>query len=174
VSPVETDTIFITGTVGVGKTTVTGTLSVIEPATHAVIDLDEIRRLSPAPESDRFSHELELQNLRSMVVNFRRSGAERFILAGVIENRSEIARYTDALESSGMFVCRLVAREEVVVEKLERRHTHDPAGLAWHHKRAAELQRILEDAAVDNLVLDASEATAGELAVTIRRAAGWG
>ncbi|MEW1948118.1 hypothetical protein AB0280_02630 [Pseudarthrobacter sp902506025] len=46
--------------------------------------------------------------------NYRAAGAKRFILAGVIESEAEIPRYVAALGSARMFVCRLVARPEVL------------------------------------------------------------
>jgi chloramphenicol 3-O-phosphotransferase len=170
---VQVDSVFVNGTVGVGKTTLAAALSAIESVAHAVIDLDEIRRLSPAPTSDRFNHELELVNLRSLARNFRRAGAQRFIVAGVVEERSEIDRYVDALGSTGMFVCRLVASPDVLEDRLARRHEGDPEGLEWHRARAGELTRILDDSALDDLVVDTSETSVAELARVVRRATGW-
>jgi hypothetical protein len=43
------DSIFVNGTVGVGKSTLANALSAAETESHAVIYLDAIRRLSPAP-----------------------------------------------------------------------------------------------------------------------------
>jgi len=168
------DSIFVNGTVGVGKTTLASALSAIEPVTHAVIDLDDIRRLSPAPETDRFTHEIELENLRSLAANFRRAGARRFIIAGVIENRAEIVRYIEALGSRSMFICRLVASPAVISSRLTLRHATDPEAHTWHQARAIELESILAAAGVDDLVLDSTSVTATELAATTRRAAGWG
>jgi chloramphenicol 3-O-phosphotransferase len=167
------DGIFINGTVGAGKTTVAAALSAIESTTHAVVDLDEIRRLSTSPASDRFNHELELRNLRGLAANYRRAGAQRFILAGVIEERAEIARYVDALGTNGIFFCRLVAGLDILSDRLARRHEGDPAGLTWHLGRVTELAQILDAAAFDDLVLDSSAAAPAELARTVRRAAGW-
>jgi chloramphenicol 3-O-phosphotransferase len=169
----QVDSVFVNGTVGVGKTTLAAELSAIEEVPHAVVDLDAIRQLSPPPESDRFNHELELQNLRSLAANFRRAGAQRFIIAGVIEERSEIDRYVDALGSTGMFICRLVASPDVLAGRLSRRHDGDPEGLEWHLARAGNLTNILDGSALDDLVLDSSESSATELARVVRRAAGW-
>ena len=105
--------------------------------------------------------------------NFRRAGAERFILAGVIEDRAEIVRYLDALGSDGMLICRLVARAEVLSDRLSRRHETDPGALAWHRRRVGELTEILDAAAVDDLILDSSDTVASELARSVRRAAAW-
>ncbi|TBN58337.1 hypothetical protein EYE40_13565 [Glaciihabitans arcticus] len=165
------DTIFINGTVGVGKTTLAEALSELETEPHAIIDLDAIRRLYPAPPDDPFRHELELENLAAIAVNYRRAGAERFIVAGVIEEADEVRRYVAALRSTGVFVCRLVARPDVLEARIRRRHADDPDGMTWHLTRAGELAKILEEEALDDLVLDASDASPVTLANDVRRAA---
>ncbi|WP_309619606.1 AAA family ATPase [Salinibacterium sp.] len=182
---IQQDAIFLNGTVGVGKSTLAAALSASETSVHAVIDLDDIRRLSPAPEGDRFNHELALANLRSVVVNYRRAGAVRFIVAGVIEKRAEVARYREALGVERMFICRLVASKEVVAERLVRRHRADSSGradlsgradasgLAWHLARADELGEILRINAVEHLLLDSTFMSPRDVAVTVRDAAGW-
>lgn len=167
------DSIFVNGTVGVGKSTLADALSAAERVSHAVIDLDAVRRLSPSPRSDRFNHELELLNLQSLTDNYRAAGAKRFIVAGVIEAEAEIARYVDALSSEGMLMCRLVARSDVLESRLRFRHRNDPEGLLWHLERVGELSNILEAADIDDLVLDSSDIPASELATAVRRAARW-
>lgn len=170
------DSIFLNGTVGVGKTTVAEALGELEAANgraHAVIDLDQIRRCWPAPDGDPFGHEVELANLRDLVANYRVFGAEHFIVAGVIEDAAEIPRYEAALKSSGLLICRLEADAEVIEGRLTRRHADDPEGLEWHREWAEELAGILVEAALDGLVLDASTRTPRELAATIAAAAGW-
>lgn len=167
------DSIFVNGTVGAGKSALADALSAAEGEAHAVIDLDGIRRLRPAPSSDRFNHELELLNLQSLANNYRAAGAKRFIIAGVLESEAEIPRYIEALRSDGMLVCRLVARSDVLESRLRFRHRDDPVGLIWHLDRVGELTNILEAADIDDLVLDSSDTPAVDLAVAIRRAAGW-
>jgi hypothetical protein len=168
------DSIFVNGTVGSGKTTLAYAVSALETSrTHAVVDLDEIRRIRPAPAADRFAHEIELRNLRSVATNYREAGAERFIVAGVLEREADIGRYLDALGSDRMFICRLTATPRIVEERLARRHEGDPTGLAWHLDRAVELARILGTARFDDMVLDSSGAEPSRLAVEVRMAAGW-
>jgi len=167
------DCVFLNGTVGAGKSAVADALSAAEPLTHAVVDLDEIRRLTPSPADDRFNRELELVNLRSLAVNYRAAGAQRFILAGVIEQRREVQRYVEALGSTGMLVCRLTARPDVLERRLRSRHRDDPSGLAWHLSRTGELAEILRLEALDDLVLDTSDRGAVEVAREVRAAAGW-
>lgn len=169
------DAVFLNGTVGSGKSTVADALSVlVEDRAHAVVDLDELRRLRPASSADPFHHEVELANLASLASNYRAAGAEAFIIAGVVEERAEVARYVDALGSGGMLLCQLVASPEVLSRRLRARHADDPDGLRWHLARAGELAQVLQVSAADDLVLDSSRSTPAELAETIRRAAGWG
>jgi chloramphenicol 3-O-phosphotransferase len=167
------DCVFLNGTVGVGKSTVADAISAIEPGPHAVVDLDQLRRLHPAPRADVFNHELELRNLLALAANYREAGARRFILAGVIEEPAEVPRYVEALAAEGMLVCRLVAEPAVVERRLRSRHADDPEGLEWHLHRAGELAGILEAAALDVVVVDTTVAAPQEVARRVREAAGW-
>ena len=90
------ENLLITGTVGVGKTTVAeavGRLREERSVPHAVVDLDQIRLLWPSPDADRFNLAVELRNLASLARNYREAGAQRLIMAGVTERRSDLARY---------------------------------------------------------------------------------
>lgn len=170
------DAVFINGTVGVGKTSAGEALSALQAEAghpHAFIDVDTVVRLWPSPVDDRFQHELELENIRDLATNYRKAGAHQLILAGVIEDRHEIPRYVMALGVDRMFVCRLTADAAVVDARLARRHVNDPSGLVWHLHRNRELAKILEHAALDNLVIDTTVLTPTQTAVAIQDAAAW-
>ncbi len=167
------DAIFINGTVGAGKTTVAHAIGAMESGPHAVIDLDAIRTFGPSSEEDPFNHELELANLKSLSDNYRKAGATRFVLAGVIEDATDIPRYVSALGSRGLFLCRLTASENALSDRLARRHQAEPDELAWHLARAPQLTRILGEQALDDIVIDSSERSPADLAAEIRSAAGW-
>ena len=167
------DSVFLNGTVGSGKTTLAGAISVVEMVPHAVIDLDEIRRFSPASAEDPFNHELELQNLASLTVNFRRAGAERFVVAGVIEDSGEVERYVQALGAQAMRVFRLIALPEVLSTRLRQRHSDNSAELAWHLNRAGRLTKILDRASIDEVPIDTDGLSPAQLAEFVRRQVGW-
>lgn len=167
------DCVFLNGTVGVGKSATADAISALETGPHAVVDLDQVRRLHPAPESDVFNHELELRNLRALAGNYRAAGARRFILAGVIERREEVARYRDALGVETMLVCRLTADPDVVAERLRVRHVDDAETRDWHLRRAGELAAILDRASLDDLVVDTTTAAPTDVAARVRGAADW-
>jgi len=167
------EAIFINGTVGAGKTTVAHAVGAMELGRHAVIDLDAIRQFGPSSGEDPFNHELELANLRCVSENYRKAGAVRFILAGVIEQAAEIPRYISAVGCRDLFVCRLTANESALRDRLARRHQAEPDELAWLLTRAPQLTRILDERAFDDLVIDSSERSPVDLAAEIRTAAGW-
>jgi len=170
------DSVFLNGTVGAGKSSVAEALSALEAKrdhNHAVIDLDHIRRAWPAPEGDRFNHELEIANLRALVVNYRRAGIKHFILAGVVEEVGEVARYEAALQSRGLLICRLEADPETLAKRLRLRHGSNLAELDWHLGRAGELAAILRAASIDHLTLDNSAGSSMATATIVQEKAGW-
>lgn len=169
----DVDSVFLNGTVGSGKTTVASALSAIETVPHAVIDLDAIRQLRPSPEGDPFNRELELVNLRSLASNFRRAGAQRFILAGVIEDANDVERYAQALESRRMTVVRLTASPLVLHARLVARHADDREALSWHTDRVGKLSQILDDSSIDQSQFDTSTHSPAQSAAAIRTWAGW-
>ncbi len=80
--------LLLMGTVGAGKTTTADAVGLhVEAASvpHAIIDLDEIRRMWPRPASDPFGSEIELRNVESLSANYVEAGADRLVLAGVCE-----------------------------------------------------------------------------------------
>ncbi|MFJ4654743.1 hypothetical protein ACIP5Y_26010 [Nocardia sp. NPDC088792] len=170
------DTVFLNGTVGVGKSTVAEAIAGLEEAAHtphAVIDLDFIRQYWPAPAHDPFNLELELANLAAMAANYRAAGAKRLILAGVIERPHDVSRYVEATNADGLMVARLTLDPAQAEERLRRRHAGDPEGLAWHLARFGELSAVLDAAALDDVVVDTSGLSPVDVARQVRRAAGW-
>ena len=170
------DTVFLNGTVGAGKSTIAAALSVLMTESgrhHAVIDLGHIRRAWPAPEGDRFNHELELLNLRDLVVNYRNAGIEHFILAGVVEQATEVPRFEAALRCRGLLLCRLDADGATLIRRLSLRHADNPTELDWHLRRAGELAAILQRAAIDHVVVDASGDAPMVTAREVMQKAGW-
>jgi chloramphenicol 3-O-phosphotransferase len=171
-----TDSVFLNGTVGAGKSSTADALQKFGKETgssQALIDLDQIRLKWPAPPGDPFNHELELVNLAALVSNYRNAGATRFVVAGVIEDAREIVRYEAALQSTGLFICRLVVSEATLAARLAKRHAGDQGEREWHLRRAGELSGILDAAAVDHLVIDTTNETPRDTALKVRDAIGW-
>ena len=152
----------VTGTVGVGKSTV-GFAVAESAAAHGVstafLDLDALSRLWPAQGGDPFRTELILANLSSIVGNYEAAGAELLVLAWVITEGGDLADLETAV-GSPVSAVRLVASGAVVEARLRTRHQGPEAnGLAWHLRRAPELAGIQENG-LNLPTIDASGAVA--------------
>lgn len=173
-----TTALLVTGTVGAGKTTtaeLVGRRLGEAGAANAVIDLDEIRRFWPMPAGDPFGVEIELANLSALADNYRRFGASRLVLAGVIETQAERA-LVQAAVGVPLTVCRLRLPLAVVRRRLAARHAEDAEVLTWHLDRAGVLEDILDRARVADLVVDVDGLGPAEAADRVLDAvsrAGW-
>lgn len=163
--------VFVNGTVGVGKTTAVDHVGdLLEEAGHpfTLVDLDALRRTWPPPEADPFHHALELANLEALLRNDLQPDDRTVVLAGVIEDASARRRYEQVL-GRPLVVVRLAARPEVVRDRIDARY-RDPAQhghLEWHQRRAPELARTLEQAALDDHVLDVSDLFPRDVAIAV-------
>ncbi|MEV6342910.1 adenylyl-sulfate kinase [Actinoplanes sp. NPDC051851] len=175
--PAETDVraLLITGTVGSGKTTTAAALGDLLAAAgiaNAVLDVDWLRRSWPSPPGDPFNRDLTLRNLRDVARNVIEAGALRLVLAGVIESRAERDDYRAAL-GVPLTVCRLHVPLATVHDRLTGRHTDDAAGLRWHLDRSRELDRVFDQADVEDVTVDATADSAREVARAVRAAVHW-
>ncbi|PPF58928.1 hypothetical protein C5C13_07235 [Clavibacter michiganensis] len=171
-----TDAVILTGTVGAGKTTTMHALGVLLAARgipHALVDMDAVSLLRPAPSTDPFQLELALRNLGDLSRNYREAGARVVVVAAVVEDALDLPRYAAALESRDPLVVRLSADPDAVLARLDARHDDDAAALAWHRARAPELAAIIDAAGLGGLAIDTTSRTPAEVAELIADRAGW-
>jgi chloramphenicol 3-O-phosphotransferase len=167
--------LLLNGTVGVGKTTVAeavGDLLREAGAPHGVIDVDALRHAWPAPPGDRFHLALGMRNLAAVAANHLAAGSDRLVAAGVVETQAERHAHEQAL-GVPVTVVRLRVQTRVLRARLEHRHADDPDSLAWHLRRAPELDAILDAATVDDHSLDVTTTTPAQAAAEIVRTLGW-
>ena len=160
--------LIVTGSVGVGKTTVASEISeLLEQAriAHAFVDLDALRWCYPRRPDDRFSVGLGMKNLAAVWSNFRERGATSLVVADVIESRAELDRYRAAIPGADIFVVRLSASLHTLADRLKRRELG--AGLAWHLQRAPELAAIMERNKVEDLLVATDGKTVTQIAEEI-------
>ncbi len=164
----------ITGPVGVGKTTVAGSISELLGSAglaHAFVDLDWLRWCYPSPTHDPFHMALGRRNLAAVWANYRAAGAERLILVDIVESRDEVARYEAAVPGAAIVVVRLQAALPTILRRLEGREAG--ASLAWHQQRAAELAAQMERDKVEDLLVDTEGKVAADIAREIVVRSGW-
>lgn len=164
----------ITGPVGVGKTAVAGEVSALlerADVPHAFVDVDSLRWSYPSPPGDRFRTALALRNLAAVWVNFRSEGAQRLVLADVVESRDELDGYRAAVPGARIVVVRLRAPAETLRARVAARE--QGSGRAWHLTRAAELAAQMDRDAVEDVLIETDGRPLGEIAREALARCGW-
>lgn len=158
----------ITGPIGVGKTTVAGEVSEqLDKAsiTHGFIDIDSLRWCYPRPLHDPFRIELAMKNLAAVWRNFQAVGAERLVLADVLETRNHLDYYRKAVPGAEILIVRLHATLSTLAEHVKQREIG--SALTRHLQRAAELTAIMERNQVEDVLIDIEGKTVATIAQEI-------
>jgi dephospho-CoA kinase len=164
--------LILSGTVGAGKSTILNEVhTLLERARvpHVCVDADALAMSWPARGA--FNQIAVLDNLRSVWANARAAGAERLVLACVVESREDLDAYRRAVPGAQITVCQLVAPEEVRKSRLRQRELG--AGLEWHLQRTEELRQILEDAAVHDFSVINDDRSVQDVAYEALARAAW-
>lgn len=143
--------IVITGPVGIGKSTTAGALAdVLEAADirNAMIDMDYLRWVSHRPDDDPHHSRLAWRNLAAVAANDLEVGSEVFVIANVVEDLSDRDRYELAIPSARVVIVRLRLPLDQIAARLHSRMRDQGDALAWHLKRAPELEGIMDAAGI--------------------------
>jgi hypothetical protein len=166
--------LMLTGPVGVGKSTVLSEcarLLRLAGVPHAAVDLAGIGRAWPVPEEDRWNEQLIHRNLACMWANFRDAGAERLVLARVLEARSLLRHVESAVPGAAVTVVRLRASLPVLEARI--RHREQGSDPAWYLEVAAYLVTALEQPGIADYVVDNERGPVADVAALALRLAGW-
>lgn len=139
--------VLVTGTVGSGKTAIADEIAVLlyeQSIQHALIDLDWLCQLYPAPAEDPYREDLMLRNLAAIWPNYRAEGLEYLVLARVIEHREHLSRYKAVIPEADIKVLRVHAPPNLVQERLRRREVESFYDHLW--QRSQELSEIFDRA----------------------------
>jgi adenylylsulfate kinase len=170
---VPVPTMLVTGTVGVGKSTVAAEINdalADLKIPSAAVDLDAL--VWQWPSTSNWNSDLMFENLASLWPNYQAHGATRLILAGVLEDRAELVRYRAAVPGAQITVCRLVAPEAVRRDRLRRRMPPGPSR-DWHLDRTVELERTLDRLAVGDFAVENGDRPVRDVAIEVLARAGW-
>lgn len=163
----------ITGPVGSGKSTVAAAISERLSAIgqrHAVVDQDYLRWVHPEPPDDPFGARLGLRNLAAIWPNFMALEIEALILADVVEDRSQIALYQQAMPGAAVTVVRLDVPMSIIMRRLDGRES--ASSIDWYRHRAPDLQMIMERNKVEDVLVAVGERTPDEVAAEILQKTG--
>ena len=126
---------------GSGKTVVTiaiGDLLEQREQPYALVDLDWLGWVDPAPFSLLTQRAVLTENLRLIWPTFREAGVERLVLARYVEDRAQLDAFRAALPGVQLAVVRLVASPAVIERRLRARDTG--AQLAEHLAETAAVR----------------------------------
>ncbi len=145
--------LIISGSMGSGKTTVLSEVSDLlaeANVAHAAIDLDWLSKMHPS--RGQHGERLMFANLAAVWPLYAAAGAERLVVARVVEDRSELHQYREAVLGPEPVVCRLEASLETMQERLRAREPgmFQAQGVA----RSAELADILRLALAEDFTVD--------------------
>ena len=161
------------GSMGSGKATVLSEASDLlaqADIAHAAIDLDWLSVMYP--QHDRHGARLMFANLAAIWPVYAAAGAERLLVARVVEERSELEQYREAVLGAEVIVCRLTASLETMQERLRIREPgmFQAKGIT----RSAELASILQRSQAEEFTVDNdSERQITEVARELLAGAGW-
>jgi hypothetical protein len=150
--------LLVTGTVGVGKSTVGREVCRLlsdQGDPNAFVDLDHLSGYWPRHADDPFNTRLSAENLGSVAANFGAAGARSLVVAGIVETQAVLDLYEHAVGIK-IVVVRLTAHADVIERRLSRRYHDDDRELGWHLARAPELDAILDRSPVSTKTVDAS------------------
>ncbi len=169
----DVPTLLISGTVGSGKTTITTEISDIltdREVPHAAVDLDAL--VWQWPPTSKWNNDLLFANLAALWPNYRAHGAERLVLAHVLEDPTDLHRYHAAIPGAAITICRLVSPHERRTERLRRRMQPGPS-LDWHLNRTGELEANLAALALEDFTVTNDDRPVRDVALEVLSRAGW-
>ena len=166
--------VVISGTLGAGKTHIAWAardLLVARGERCAIIDLDALCQMDPAPAEDPYNSGLGFRNLTAVWPNYDGAGVASLVIARVVDDADHRARYEQALPGAEVRIVRLDASPATRRARLVQREPKGP----WrdgHLRRTDELAEALLGIDVD-LVVSNDEREAAEVAAEILSGLGW-
>jgi hypothetical protein len=164
--------LIITGTMGVGKTSVLGEASdilAVHHIAHTAIDLDALG-LAHLPSAAGNDHVM-YRNLQSVCKNYASLGVTRVLLARAMEDRAELELCRGVVSATNTVVCRLTASLETMQQRVKMREP----GVSQRDyvARVEKLNVILDRAHLEDFTINNENRSLTEVAQEMLVKAGW-
>ena len=115
----------VTGTIGVGKSTVAAAMSELlheRSIRHALIEVDSLGEVYPAPDpKDPYSNDLAMTILEHIWPVYLGARITRAVVTMTLENQQELEDLLTAMDSPPATVVRLTASEETRRQRIQAR-----------------------------------------------------
>jgi hypothetical protein len=145
-----------------------------------MIDLDDLTLSWPRPEDDPWGGRTARTNLATVASTYRKAGAERIAVAHVFTDPEHLdgcrAALREDTDISGPMIplVRLRASPAVIADRLRVRHARDaPWELEGFLAGQIELAEALEQAGLDDLVIDVDGLSPLQVAEEVADGVGW-
>jgi hypothetical protein len=165
--------LLLTGTVGAWKTTVAWEINDVlaeREVGNAAVDLDGL--VAQWPPSSKWNNDLMFECLTALWPIYVAHGSTHLVLARVLEDPLDLDRYRAAIPGADITVCRILAPQDVRVDRLQRRMPPTPLR-DWHLHRTGELHDILERAAYEDFTVENGDRPVRDVALEVLTKAGW-
>lgn len=168
-------TALLTGTIGVGKTSLAEAMSEELHARgirHALVDLDWLGQVYPRPDAqDPFNMNLQLDNLAAIWPRFLAARISHALVAGTLDARWQLQGVSKALPQAEITVVRVTAPPEVIKGRLRARGKGSL--LDDFLARTDQVAADIEAAGIENLTVSNDGPNLSELAVLTLDRLGW-
>jgi len=166
--------IVLTGPVGAGKSTVGAEIAARlreNGVSHGLVDLPRIGDAWPPSPDDPWNERLIHRNLECIWSNFRAAAMSRLIVCRVLESRSLLRSIEAAVPGSQITVVRLRVPLPTLHARLRARE--HPGSSDWYLDAASYLVDKMEQAGVEDHVVDNDRRLPREVAEDVLHRVGW-
>ena len=174
-----TRVLVVNGSIGAGKTKTAGAVFDVlaeRGVRCAMIDGDYLCQASPDAPGAAFNQGLFFQNLAAVAPVYRAAGYGVMVIARVVEDPDDRARYSSAFASDAgpaeVRIVRVTAPERERKDRIVQRDL-EPEWQQWGHARTVELHESLEALQLDDAVVTNSGRLPMATAAEILEKLGW-